>query len=78
MFAEFGMKRRLIASGDYRVDGQNRAATQNELRPRSIQPGPNGNPKLAWINLWGARNGEGLTLVPINDAGEPLERFEVQ
>ncbi|MBC8164781.1 MAG: hypothetical protein H7Y20_02780 [Bryobacteraceae bacterium] len=68
---------RLIAFGKYRVDGENRAATRNELRPHYVHPGPNEDPKLAWIILAGSRDGRSFTLVPVNDAGQPLERFEV-
>jgi hypothetical protein len=69
---------RLIAFGVYRLDGENRAATTEELRPVTIHPGPRSDPKLAWINLARAKNGTILTLVPVNDSGQPLERFEVQ
>jgi hypothetical protein len=68
---------RLIAFGDYRLDGENRAARDVELRPWKIHGGPNGNPKLAWIYLFGSKDASSLMLVPINSAGQPLERFEV-
>ena len=70
-------KGRLIASGDYRLDGENRAARGVELRPWKIHRGPDANPKLAWIDLFGSKSASSLTLVPINSAGQPLERFEV-
>ena len=69
---------RMIAFGDYRVDGENRAATEHELRPWNVHRGPNGNPNLAWIHLFGSKGGSSLTLVPVNDAGQPLERFEIR
>lgn len=67
----------LIAFGNYRLDGENRAATALELRPSQVHLYP-GHPNLAWIDLFGDHhNFEGKTLVPVNDAGKPLERFEV-
>ena len=68
----------LIAFGNYRLDGQNRAATAVELRPSAVHLYP-GHPELAWIDLFGNQRGiKGGTLVPVNDAGQPLERFEVR
>ena len=52
---------RLIASGDYRLDGENRAAREIELRPFTIHRGPNGNPKLAWIYLFGSKGASSFT-----------------
>jgi len=67
----------LIASGNYRLDGENRAATAPELRPSQVHL-YSGHPNLAWIYLFGDHKKiMGKTLVPVNDAGEPLERFEV-
>jgi len=65
----------LIAFGNYRIDGQNRAASNRELRPWSVLSGP--NPRLAWIRLSGLGGGPHLTLVPVDHVGQPLERFEV-
>ena len=67
----------LVAFGDYRLDGEKRAATPDELKPWNVLRGPNGNPRLAWIRLSGSKGGSDLTLVPVNAIGEPLERFEV-
>ncbi len=64
---------RLIAYGNYRLDGEKRAATTGELRPSGVMGGPTGRPDLCWISLVG-----GKTLVPVNNMGDPLERFEVQ
>lgn len=67
----------VIAYGSYRIDGEGRAATIKELRPSMVQGYP-GRPELSWINLFGDKgNIFGKTLVPVNDAGDPLERFEV-
>jgi hypothetical protein len=69
---------RVIALGNYRLDGENRAATAQELRPSTLNRYP-GHPHLAWIYLFGEHgNIFGKTLVPVNDAGIPLERFEVR
>jgi hypothetical protein len=68
----------LIAFGSYRLDGENRAATSLELRPSRVLPYP-GHPNLAWIYLFdGDRRIDGRTLVPVNEAGQPLERFDVR
>lgn len=68
----------LIAFGNYRLEGENRAATESELRPSSVHSYPT-HPNLAWIYLFGDHGIiEGKTLVPVNDAGVPLERFEVR
>lgn len=68
----------LIAFGNYRLDGENRAATARELRPSTVLPYP-GHPNLAWIYLFGNDGSVmGRALVPVNDAGQPLERFEVR
>lgn len=67
---------RLIAYGNYRLDGEHRAATSAELKPSTVQPYP-GHPELAWIHLFGEKGTFSKTLVPVNSAGEPLERFEV-
>ena len=68
----------LVAFGNYRLDGENRAATALELRPSQVHLYP-GHPNLAWIYLFGDhREIVGKTLVPVNDAGKPLERFEVR
>lgn len=61
----------LIAHGRHRLDGQNRAATPSELHPSNVQRNLSRS-ELSWIDLYG-----GKTLVPVNDASEPLERFEV-
>jgi hypothetical protein len=67
---------RLIAFGNYRLDGEKRAASARELRPSEVQECP-GHPNLAWIYLFGDHGTiRGRTLVPVNDAGQPLERFE--
>jgi hypothetical protein len=69
---------RLIAFGNYRLEGENRAATTVELHPSKVHLYP-GHPNLAWIYLFGEHgNIFGKTLVPVNDAGIPLERFEVR
>jgi hypothetical protein len=68
----------LIAFGNYRLDGENRAATVPELRPSQVHRYP-GHPNLAWIYLFGDHGSVvGRTLVPVNEAGKPLERFEVR
>jgi hypothetical protein len=67
---------RLIAQGKFRLDGENRAATAAELRPSMVQLYP-GHPELAWIYLSGGMGNFSKTLVPVNDSGQPLERFEV-
>jgi hypothetical protein len=68
----------LIALGNYRLDGENRAATESELRPSQVQRYPN-HPDLAWIYLLGDHgNTTGKILVPVNASGIPLERFEVR
>ena len=68
----------LIAFGNYRLDGESRAASEAELRPSSVHLYP-GHPNLAWIYLFGDHGKtEGRTLVPVNAAGIPLERFEVR
>ena len=66
----------LIAFGNYRLDGENRAATARELRPSAVASYP-GHPNLAWIYLFKDNNVNGRTLVPVNGDGQPLERFEV-
>jgi len=66
----------LIAFGNYRLEGQNRAATARELTPWEVHPYP-GHPDLAWIYLAGRNGGPRRTLAPVNDSGEPLEKFEV-
>jgi hypothetical protein len=63
---------RLIAYGNYLLDGEKRAAAREELRPSRVSGGPPGRPDLCWISL-----SDGKTLVPVNQAGDPLERFEV-
>jgi hypothetical protein len=68
----------LIAFGNYRLDGEGRAATAPELRPSQVHLYL-GHPNLAWIYLFGDhREIVGKPLVPVNDAGKPLERFEVR
>ena len=68
----------LIAFGNYRLDGENRAAIAHELCPSTVLLYP-GHPNLAWIYLFGNDGSVmGKTLVPVNDAGQPLERFEVR
>jgi hypothetical protein len=67
----------IIAHGRYRIQDENRAATVSELWPSTVSTYP-GHPELAWIEL---SNGHGVirskTLVPVNSAGQRLERFEV-
>ena len=68
----------LIAFGNYRLDGENRAARAPGLRPSQVHDYP-GHPNLAWIYLFGDHGRVmGRTLVPVNDAGQPLEHFEVR
>jgi hypothetical protein len=67
----------LIAYGNYRLDGENRAATAFELRPSAVHTYP-GHPNLAWIYLFGDHGIANRTLVPVNNAGQPIERFEVR
>ncbi len=68
----------LIAFGNYRLDGENRAATGLELRPSQVHLYA-GHPNLAWIYLFGDHQKiVGKTLVPVNAAGKPIERFEVR
>jgi hypothetical protein len=50
----------LVAFGDYRLDGENRAARPDELRPWNVLCGPNGNPRFAWIHLPGSKGGVGI------------------
>jgi len=66
----------LIAFGNFRIDGKKRAATEAELRPTLVQLYPS-HPELAWIYLTDGKSDFAKTLVPVNNAGEPLERFEV-
>jgi hypothetical protein len=66
----------VIAHGRYRLDGERRAAKPAELRPSEVAIYP-AHPELAWIYIEGERGTRDKTLVPVNDAGEPLERFEV-
>jgi hypothetical protein len=69
---------KLVAFGNYRLDGENRAATLIELRPSTVESYPD-HPNLAWIYLFDAHNTiMGRTLVPVNEAGQPLQRFEVR
>jgi hypothetical protein len=68
---------RLIAFGRYRLDGENRAATQRELRPSMAQAYP-GHPNLTWIYLFDDhRTIMGKALIPVDEVGKPLERFGV-
>ena len=68
----------LIASGNYRLEGENRAADGSELRPSEVETYP-GHPNLTDIYLFGDHGLiRGKLLIPVNDAGQPLERFEVQ
>ena len=68
----------LIAFGSYRLDGESRAASALELRPSAVGTYP-GHPNLSWIYLFDDRGATtGRTLVPVNGAGQPLERFEVR
>jgi hypothetical protein len=74
----------LIAAGRYRLDGENRAATKDELRPSLV--GGYWGSKQAWIYLF-APSGSGLmrwfrgpnifgrVLVPVDQDGRALERF---
>ena len=72
-----GHRRQLIAFGSYRLEGKNRAATARELRPSEVQVYP-GHPNLAWIYLFDDhRTIMGKTLIPVDEAGKPLERFGV-
>jgi hypothetical protein len=68
---------KLVAFGNYRLDEKNRAATEEELRPSVVHPGPPDRPALAWIYLYKGHETRGRLLVPVNAAGQPLERFEV-
>ncbi len=68
---------RLVAHGKYRLDGENRAATERELRPSTVIPVP-GHPELSWIWLFGSKGTFSKVLVPVNEAGQPLERFDVR
>ena len=63
---------KLMAFGNYRLDGENRAARAVELRFERVESYPD-HPSLAWIYL-----SDGRTLVPVNDTGQPLQRFEVR
>lgn len=63
---------RLVAFGHYRLDGENRAARAAELRFWYVEH-YTGHPDLAWIYL-----SDHGTLVPVNDTGQPLQRFEVR
>lgn len=60
-----------IAFGNYRFEREDREASVEELRPCDVMIYP-GHPQLAWIRL-----SNGAFLVPVNAAGQPLERFEV-
>ena len=66
----------LVARGNYRLDGQRRTATAVELHPSTLQVYPS-RPELSWIYLNGDQGIFSKTLVPVNDSGQPLERFEV-
>jgi hypothetical protein len=66
----------LIAHGNYRLDGERGAARPTELRPSEVAIYP-GRPELAWIYLEGDHDTRDKTLVPVNETGEPLERFDV-
>jgi hypothetical protein len=69
---------RLIAFGNYRLDGEGRAASTRELRPSGVYSYPD-RPDLAWIYLYTGKGGDfGKTLVPVGTDGRPLERFEVR
>ena len=70
-------KGNLIAFGNYRLEKENRAATAVELKPSVVHRYP-GHPDLAWIYLFDEKSGFGKTLVPVNEQGKPLERFEVR
>ena len=67
---------KLIAFGIYRLDGDNRAASESELRPSHVNRSQ--RPDLAWIYLSNRSGWYGRFLVPVNSAGQPLERFEVK
>ena len=68
---------KLIAFGNYRLDGEGRAATMRELRPSMVQAYPD-HPNLAWIYLFDdSRTIAAKTLVPVDEAGKPLEQFRV-
>jgi hypothetical protein len=68
---------RLVAYGNYRLDGEDRAATEAELRPSVLVLYP-GHPDRAWIYLFKDRTIQGRLLVPVDANGVPLERFEVR
>jgi hypothetical protein len=69
---------KLVAFGNYRLDGENRAATSAELRPSMVEEYPD-HPNLAWIYLFDSHNSiMGKTLVPVSNTGRPLQRFEVR
>ena len=63
---------KLVAFGNHRLDGENRAAKAAELRFWHVED-YTGHPNLAWIYLFDHR-----TLVPVNETGQPLQRFEVR
>ena len=67
----------LVAYGRYRLDSENRAATEAELRPSCVLPYP-GHPDLAWIYLFKNRTIQGRLLVPVDAKGVRLERFDVR
>ena len=67
----------LIAFGSYRLDGENRAATEKELQPSQVLHYYD-HPNLAWIYLFKDGHTFGRTLVPVDENGRPLERFDVR
>ncbi len=70
--SSLGIHGNLIASGNYRLDGENRAADGSELRPSEVETYP-GHPNLTDIYLFGDHGLiRGKLLVPVNDAGSPL------
>jgi hypothetical protein len=68
---------KLIAFAKYRIEDRNRSATERELRPSRVHEYP-GHPNLARIILREEWSQTPITLVPVNDSGQPLERFDVR
>lgn len=62
----------LLASGRYRIEGQNRAATKAELVPSDVNVYA-GRPDLSWIYLYGRGGNFSLTLIPVDSDRNPME-----
>jgi len=69
---------RVIARGKFRLIDKHRAADASELHPSMVKRYPGGHhPELAWIELYGKDGLFSNRLVPVDDAGRPLESFGI-